>query len=566
MAKTGAGSRGRVGRRRARRVLIPVSAVLALLVAAAAVRAFVNLPSSGSRVDNDAASGISPRKDAGAVDAVSGSLLAGGPAVPWAIFEKQTTGEQQVFVRAFKGGAWVTQGVGTVNGASSASPTFRGSLNFDQTKEAEAPSIDFAGAGRTVPWTTWYEDNTAPFGKEEIFASRFDQTTQKWVFAGQGRPATGGPPSLNIDVTKNAENPQVAGGAAVAGANPGPWVVWQEEGPTKDQIFVVKPIGPGTVTCPAGTKPTGGAPVGGFCWQQVGVERSPVGAPVEPSANVDPSRDGIEPDIAFTGPSDTVPWVVWYETGPGAFGVKNERVFAAKAVNTGAVSGVVDGGFHWAAVGKGTGAAQPLDTSVTGAGPCLGSKATENLCTLNHRSAADAEDPSVAAGTMTAGVPTVPWVVWSEQVHKVFQIFAARLVNGTHFQIVNGGKPLSKGKTNAVLPDIGFAKLTPYVTWHQRVGHTVKLFVGHLKGAANPKFVLDSPGGISRSKAGLKLGVTSPISSDCTANPFNGDGSACQGGAPGTPFFLFNDGAKGKRQIFAEQVKGGGRRRKGRGH
>ncbi len=93
----------------------------------------------------------------------------------------------------------------------------------------------------------------------------------------------------------------------------------------------------------------------------------------------------------------------------------------------------------------------------------------------------------------------------------------------------------------------------------------MKLFVGHLKGAANPKFVLDSPGGISRSKAGLTLGVTSPISSDCTANPFNGDGSACQGGAPGTPFFLFNDGAKGKRQIFAEQVKGGGRR-KGRGH
>jgi hypothetical protein len=280
--------------------------------------------------------------------------------------------------------------------------------------------------------------------------------------------------------------------------------------------------------------------------------------------NVDPSRNGIEPDIAFTGPSDTVPWVVWYETEPGAFGVKNERVFAAKAVNTGTVSGVVDGGFHWAAVGKGTGAAQALDTSVTGAGPCLASKAVENLCTLNHSSAADAEDPSVAAGTMTAGVPTVPWVVWSEQVHKVFQIFAARLVNGTHFQIVNGGKPLSKGKTNAVLPDIGFAKLTPYVTWHQRVGHTVKLFVGHLKGAANPKFVLDSPGGISRSKAGLTLGAASPISSDCTANPFNGDGSACQGGAPGTPFFLFNDGAKGKRQIFAAQVKGG-TRRKGRG-
>ena len=103
----------------------------------------------------------------------------------------------------------------------------------------------------------------------------------------------------------------------MAGANPGPWIVWQEQGPAKDQIFVVKPIGPGTVTCPPGTKPTGGAPVGGFCWQQVGVERAPIGAPTLPSVNVDPSRNGIEPDIAFTGPSDTVPWVVWYETGPG---------------------------------------------------------------------------------------------------------------------------------------------------------------------------------------------------------------------------------------------------------
>ena len=41
---------------------------------------------------------------------------------------------------------------------------------------------------------------------------------------------------------------------------------------------------------------------------------------------------------------------------------------------------------------------------------------------------------------MTAGLPTVPWVVWSEEVGKTFRIFAARLVNGTHFQIVNGGK------------------------------------------------------------------------------------------------------------------------------
>jgi len=62
----------------------------------------------------------------------------------------------------------------------------------------------------------------------------------------------------------------------------GPWVIWQEEGPNKDQIFVVKPIDPGATVCPPGTKPAGGAPEGGFCWQQVGVERSSIANPVEP--------------------------------------------------------------------------------------------------------------------------------------------------------------------------------------------------------------------------------------------------------------------------------------------
>ena len=60
--------------------------------------------------------------------------------------------------------------VGTQNGSSdplhSARP-FSGSLNFQQDEDGEAPSIDFAGAGRAVPWATWYEENStlgpAPF-------------------------------------------------------------------------------------------------------------------------------------------------------------------------------------------------------------------------------------------------------------------------------------------------------------------------------------------------------------------------------------------------------------------
>ena len=98
-------------------------------------------------------------------DVVGGALTAGKPAVPWAIFRQQETNgspppNDQAFVRSFANGAWTTRGNGTVGGRSSTSPTFRGSLNLDQRQDAEAPAIDFAGTGRTVPWATWYEDTT----------------------------------------------------------------------------------------------------------------------------------------------------------------------------------------------------------------------------------------------------------------------------------------------------------------------------------------------------------------------------------------------------------------------
>ncbi|MGH2938989.1 MAG: hypothetical protein ACRDPE_12815 [Solirubrobacterales bacterium] len=291
--------------------------------------ALQGLPADGSQVNNDAGAGINPTLSVSGeaptnADVVGGSLVAGGKNVPWGVFRQLTSGKDQVFSRSFANGAWTTRGAGTVGGRSSAAPIFSGSLNFDQNQDGEAPAIDFAGAGRTVPWATWYEQTTGTgFGANNIFAGRFDQVQNKWIFAGQSR-GTGGVgtapvPSLNLHTNRAAENPSVAGGTTTAGGNPGPWVTWQEEGNSapgtgKDQIFVVKPIGPGTVECPAGTKPAPAAttPVGGFCWQQVGTERLGEG----PSLNVDRGREGVEPDIAFTGNGDTVPWVVWYEEGP----------------------------------------------------------------------------------------------------------------------------------------------------------------------------------------------------------------------------------------------------------
>ena len=537
--------------------------ILGLATAGTAWAAFQGLPVSGSQVNDDPGSGIDKTRsvsgeDPTNADVVGGALTAGGAAVPWAIFRQLTSGHDQAFVRAFAGGAWSTKGVGTVAGKSSAAPTFTGSLNFDQAQDAEAPAIDFAGAGRTVPWATWYESTGAFTGSNQVFASRFDNTGDanqgKWLFAGQSRGNGTGTvpvPSLNIHTNQDAENPSVAGGSTADPTKPGPWVTWQETDAAaggKDQIFVEKPIGPGSTNCtgvkPAAADPTA-APIGGFCWQQVGVERI---AATDPSLNVDTTRDGVEPDIAFTGANDSVPWVVWYEKGASGVGGlhSNELVFAAKGVVPSTATGTVDGGFNWVAVGS-TGQGV-LDNSA-GGGPCAANATIEGQCSQNGNASADAEDPRVAAGTMNPANPTVPWIAWDETVGGVHQIFVSRLVGGTHFELANGGAPISVGTNDATRPDITFSGNTPYVTWRSQVAGNQVAFTGHFVNAASPTFVLDSSNVPLTPTA--QADVREPISSSCIATPFNSNGAACQGGAIGTPFFLFTNGTS-PLGLFAE--------------
>ena len=353
-------------------------AFLTLLLSASAYAAFQQLP-PGDQVNNDPAAGIDPAKpvdlgDPTNADVVGGALAAGGKNVPWADFRQKTSGADQIFSRSFANGAWTTRGHGTVGGRSSASPTFLGSLNFDQSQDGEAPAIDFAGAGRTVPWATWYENTTGTgFGNNNVFATRFDSAQDKWVFAGQGR-------------------------------------------------------------------------------------------------------------------------------GNGGSGV--------------------------------------LDTSGTHSGPCMTDLAHEQSCTLNANPAADAEDPRVAAGTMTPGAATSPWVVWDEGVPNSNdnKVFVSRLVNG-QFKLANGGQPIATGER----PDITFSGNTPYVSWH----HDGKALYGHF--VTPDQFVSDNgPVGTN-----VSAEVRAPISSSCTANPFNQDGAACQGGGIGTPFFLFSDGDASNAKLFA---------------
>jgi len=516
----------------------------------------VGLPANGLQVNNDPASGIDPNQNAGASDVVGGSLTAGGPRVPWSAFEQQSGSSQQIFSRAFKNGQWVTEGK---------------SLNISPGVEAQGPSIDFAGAGRTVPWVTWYEPNAALGGKLQVFASRFNAAANAWVPEGQDRGA--GVPSLNIHTTSDAEDPAVAGGATVAGNAPVPWVAWEEQdgnvngSGNHDQIFVSKGVKQAVPNAPCtGFKPSSAPSVSLFCWQQVGLDRlaqnGGSSAAGDPTLNIDPSRDGVEPDIAFTGPNDTVAWVLWYEQGASHLGLRNnEQVFAAKIV----ADPAADGGFHWQAVGSGTAGppvqVNPLDTSgPNGFGACSASIAAEDACSLNANPAHDAEDVRVAAGTLAPGSPTVPWAVWSEDTGSgIHGIFVSRLVGGNHFVLFNGGAPVSNPHNDATNPDITFFGNTPYVSWLEQNSGNVRGFVGHFD--TNGVFILDTPFGVQLigshgRRAQILAGTPMPVGSACAADPFSSDGSNCAIAPVNAPFFLFTTSGSPQR-LFSQAIVGG---------
>jgi hypothetical protein len=526
-----------------------VAGAVAALVAAASAGAVIGLPADGSQVNDDPANGIDPNQNAGVSDIVGGSLAAGGARVPWSTFEQAAGGAQRIFVRAFKGGQWVTQGQ---------------SLNIDPNVEAEAPSIDFAGAGRTVPWDAWYEPNAALGGQKQIFASRFNAAGNAWQPEGQDRGS--GVPSLNIHTDKEAENPSVAGGAAVAGADPVPWVAWEEEdgnvagSGNHDQIFVSKGVKQATPNAPCtGFKPSANNSVSNFCWQQVGLDRlakdGGSDATGDPSLNIDPSRNGVEPDIAFTGASDTVAWTVWYEKDDSHIGLRNnEQVFAARIVQ----DPNADGGFSWKAEGNGTaGQTNILDTTgANGFGNCAVSTAAEDACSLNKAAGNDAEDPRVAAGTTDPTKATVPWVVWSEDVGGHHAIFVSRLVNGDHFELANNGYPVS-GAEDAATPDITFFGNTPYVSWVESHGSEKRGFVGHFDTTGT--FVTDTPDGIRAIPPHGPLALIDArvaLSSSCTADPFSKDGQGCTPGDVNAAFHTFTTAGTPQR-LFAQADIGG---------
>ncbi|MDX6646659.1 MAG: hypothetical protein QOK40_2386 [Miltoncostaeaceae bacterium] len=438
----------RSSRRRLRALGLGAAAV-ALAAAPVAIAAFT---SDGTTANATLAS-------AGEPSIVLGGLKGVGNArVPWiALSEPQNVGgPNQVFVQKFAGGVFTLQGA---------------SLNFDQQVAASHPSIDFAGKGVTVPWTTW-EEPVGPGGNSvaQVFASRFlpnaDLANGSWEINGALRASEADStvprgPSINIHTDRAGTEPRLAGGTTVAGNDPVPWVVWREQaGPAGlgTQIFVAK-----------GVKDSapGAAQAGSFTWHPQGTDRGPAGqeAAVGPSLNdeIGATRDAVHPDIAFTGPNSTVPWVVWYEEPAGGapqVAPENQRVFASKFVPDTAQG---DRGGKWIPVGNST--------------ACAFATANEDrdACSLNAVGNANAENPNVTAGSLDPTKPTVPWVAWHEEATPggIHLIFVSRLVNGDHFVVFPG--PNVDGSLNASPaqdadePDLRFEGNVLHVTWKEVV-------------------------------------------------------------------------------------------------
>jgi hypothetical protein len=558
--------------------LAVLTIVAGLVCAASAFAAIAGLP-PGVQVNSDLPA-IDPAQDAGLTDLSAGTVIAGNARVPWAAFSQKSGASQQIFVRAFKGGTWQTQG-------------FPESLNEDATQVAQAPSIDFTGANRTVPWVGWAEPSTVLGGHDQIFASRFvpqpapAQGGGQWIHEGQQVTSTA--PSLNINTNRDAAAPSLIGGTTTAGGNPAPWLTWQEfdgeqnlgacntAGPLcAPQIFVSHAVPATAGACPAGTKPDHGSSVGNFCFQQVGLDRvqGPAVSQLDPSLNIDPSRSGIEGDIAFTGPNDTVPWVVWYENSdsnnghPSTHGLFDaDMVFAARAI----ADNAADGKFHWQVVGLGTAGKDATHDILNNSGAnligeCGASTTNEQACSLDAAPASGlsagtgGENPTVTAGTMVAGKNTTPWIAWDESTSNggLHSVFVARLdAAGDHFDLLNNGQPISHSGLDSTRPDIVFSHNTPYVSWHEKAADgTTSTFVGHFEGnPANPVFHIDT-GAIPTTKPVTSddgiTDVRQPVASTCPADPFTQDGATCPGNAVGTPFFAFTNTTHGPRALFAQ--------------
>ena len=196
--------------------LAAVATVATLVLAGTAAAALVGLPADGSQVNNDPANGIDPNQDAGVSDVQGGTVVAGNLQVPWAAFEQKTR-LVAADLRARLQGRSV--GDAGVPGLAQPRPDGRGRGSVDRLRRRRSHGA-LGGVVRAQ------RDSR----QQEARSSRAASPPPRMSGCLRARNARRGHslPSLNINTDRDAENPAVTGGAAVAGNDPVPWVAWQE--------------------------------------------------------------------------------------------------------------------------------------------------------------------------------------------------------------------------------------------------------------------------------------------------------------------------------------------------
>ncbi len=171
------------------------------------------------------------------------------------------------------------------------------------------------------------------------------------------------------------------------------------------------------------------------------------------------------------------------------------------------ISGVADasapGGFRWLNV--------PACT------------ADEATCALNVDPGKDAEDPSMAAGSLVAGEAAVPWIAWAEiGANGKSQVVVARLDVSTRNGFLRVGGSLNVDPNHdAVQPSLVFLGSVPYVAFLEDDGNgRLVTQLRHLASDAQTgTWALDTPKGGFQVDAGNGHGVIVREGSVVTGEP-----------------------------------------------
>jgi len=411
--------------------------------------AFLPLPANGSQVNNDVA------------NAIDRTRTLASPTSP-AVRSRPATSRSRGRPSSRRAGTASRSSFApsrTAPGWTRASPHRSTSTRRRRRRRRR---IDFAGAGRTVPWVAWYEPNAAFGPRDEHLREPLQRGREPLAALGAG-PLRRKPPAVAQTSIPTARRRSV-GGRRSGGrrCRSGPVVVWEENDGVRERHDATADLrreGPQQATagaaCPVGTLPAGENNENGFCWQQVGLDRLDPSSPTslakgDPTLNVDPTRSGVEPDIAFTGKRRTGRLGRLVRGGPDGdqrapqqrHGVRGEdrRRWSGRRRLPLARGRKRYCGSDERARHLGHARLRELRREPGGGGRVHAEQGRRQR----------RENPRVAAGTLTPGNPTVPWVVWQEVIGGgKHAVFVSRLVGGNHFELFNSGQPISNTVNDA---------------------------------------------------------------------------------------------------------------------